>query len=548
MPLSARYHEPMATEMMDSHDQLAAVLGASETLPVLFVGSGFSRRYLGTPDWESLVAYAASLTSYPVDYYSSQLPGDTPKEQRLPRISTLIAEQFHRAWWDSPKYADLREEYEGRVPDAGDPLKVMISRHIAEMGLLEEGGLAEEREKLSQAKAHAIITTNYDTLLEQCFSGFQVYVGQQDVLFASPQYVGEIYKIHGSVETPGSLVFTGVDYDVYRKRNPYLIAKMMTLFVEHPVVFFGYSLRDPHILELLSNLVSCLTQEQLETLNKRLIFVGRVSENRPKGLTSSSITVPGHTFGVQEFGVEDFAGVFDVLAELPEKYPVRLLRSLSEQVTQMAYSESSNDRIHVLPLREGENMDDAQMVVGVGAFERVGLQGYRAYGRSQFFRDMVLGAQDHNVEHLLANLSESFRNAKFSPIFYPIYLAELAGVEVDIESLPARAKALLNGDTKIAPYPGLRPQGWTKMGFSELQEKHEEHAPNLATGCAYSEDDVVALGKYLLEQLEIGQSPSTWTAKAGAKFDRLVYGADYKGDVEALRTRLRSEFASYRGS
>lgn len=533
----------MATELMDSHDQLAAVLGASETLPVLFVGSGFSRRYLGTPDWESLVAYAASLTPYPVDYYSSQLPADTPKEQRLPRISSLIASRFHQSWWESPEYSDLRKEYEGQVPDAGDPLKVLVSRHISSMAPIEDKTLLEEREKLSQAKVHAVITTNYDTLLEQCFGGFQVYVGQQDVLFASPQYVGEIYKIHGSVNNPRSLVFTGDDYDVYRKRNPYLIAKMMTLFVEHPVVFFGYSLRDPHILELLSNLVSCLAQDQLETLNKRLIFVGRVSEDRPKGLTSSTITVPGHTFGVQEFGVEDFAGVFDVLAELPEKFPVRLLRSLSEQVTQMAYSESSNERIHVLPLREGENMDDAQMVVGVGAFERIGLQGYRAYDRSQFFRDMVLGAEDHNVEYLLSTLSESFRNAKFSPIFYPKYLAEAAGIEFEVEKLPARAKALLSGETKVEPYPGFRPQRWTKMGFATLQEKHAEHAPNLAPGCSYSEEDVVALGKYLLEELEVGQAPSTWTAKAGAKFDRLVYGDDYVGDVEALRKRLRSEFA-----
>ncbi|MCS3429046.1 SIR2 family protein [Leucobacter aridicollis] len=531
----------MAKAQMDSHDDLAAVLGASDTLPVIFVGSGFSRRYLGTPDWESLVAYAASLTKYPVDYYSSQLPGNTPKEQRLPLVSSLIAKEFHQVWWDSPAYEELRVQFAGRLPESGDPLKVMVARYIEGMKPLDDPALKDELERFTEAKIHAAITTNYDSLLESCFDGFQTYVGQQDVIFASPQYVGEIYKIHGSVEEPRSLVFTGEDYERYRERNPYLTAKMMTLFVEHPVIFFGYSLRDPHILELLSNLVSCLTEEQLETLNKRLIFVGRASDSRPKGLTSSTITVPGYTFGVQEFGVDDFGGVFDVLAELPEKFPVRLLRNLSEQVTQMAYSASSSERVHVLPLQENENIDDIQMVVGVGAFERLGLRGYTVYSRSEFFKDMLLGADDHNVEHLRDHLHEAFRNAKYSPIFYPRYLAEKAGMDFRIDELPARASSLLAGEPELRPYSGYRPDGWEAMGFAEILKRYPDHAANLATGCSYSEDDVIALREFLLEYFSASASCESIFAKAGAKYDRIVYGDDYLGDIEALRTRLSDE-------
>jgi hypothetical protein len=532
---------------MDSLDELAELLGASETLPVLFVGSGLSRRYLGSPDWEGLVQYAAELTRFPFDYYSGQLPNEVSRDERLPLVASLVAKQFHEDWWTTDAYKQAREENTEPLRGGSDPLKLVIARHIASRTYLEDAKLETERKKLGKAKVHALITTNYDRMLEESFPDYSVFVGQQDVLFASPQYVGEIYKIHGSVEQPSSLVFTGEDYDAYRRKNPYLIAKIMTLFVEHPVIFMGYSLRDPHILDLLSTLVSCLSEEQLDTFNKRLIFVGRVSPERSKGLSKSSITVPGYTFGVQEFGINDFGGVFDVLAELPEEYPVKLLRNLRERVTQMAYSDTSSERVHVLPLQEGESVDDVQVVVGVGAFERLGEKGYTAYSRSEFFLDMVAGAEDHNVANVRDSLMpHCFRNAKFSPIFYPKYLCQIHGVDFNEEELPNRALALLRGDTKLEPYQGKRPAGWESMGFRQLLKEHPERAENLAPGCAYDADDVIALGEYLWSRFQGNKAPGTPLAKAGAKFDRLVYGNDFAGDVNQLRKRVKSELGKPR--
>ena len=80
------------------------------------------------------------------------------------------------------------------------------------------------------------------------------------MLFNTVQAIGEIYKIHGSVTDPrGRWCLPRGDYDEYWKKNPYLIAKILTLLVEHPVIFLGYSVSDPHIRQLLANLVSCLT-------------------------------------------------------------------------------------------------------------------------------------------------------------------------------------------------------------------------------------------------------------------------------------------------
>ncbi|MGO9789150.1 MAG: SIR2 family NAD-dependent protein deacylase [Solirubrobacteraceae bacterium] len=100
-----------------------------------------------------------------------------------------------------------------------------------------------------------VITTNFDPLLEMLFPQFRVFVGQEELLFEDLMSVGEIYKIQGSHEEPDSLVLTKEDYERFGRENPVLAAKLMTVFVEHPVVFLGYSLSDPNVAAILQAIV-----------------------------------------------------------------------------------------------------------------------------------------------------------------------------------------------------------------------------------------------------------------------------------------------------
>lgn len=85
-----------------------------------------------------------------------------------------------------------------------------------------------------------IITTNYDGLIEErIFSKYkyQKFIGQEELIFSSITGIGEIYKIHGCYSNPNSIIINEEDYKSFDEKYDYLAAKLLTIFMEHPIFF-----------------------------------------------------------------------------------------------------------------------------------------------------------------------------------------------------------------------------------------------------------------------------------------------------------------------
>lgn len=76
--------------------------------PFLFVGSGFSRRYLGLEDWRGLLARFCSDLK-PFGYYLSKANGD------LPAVANLMSEDFNELWWSSDSYEVSRNKNQSKI-------------------------------------------------------------------------------------------------------------------------------------------------------------------------------------------------------------------------------------------------------------------------------------------------------------------------------------------------------------------------------------------------------------------------------------------------
>jgi hypothetical protein len=81
--------------------------------------------------------------------------------------------------------------------------------------------MATEVAALQRIRPHAVVTTNYDQFLELVFPEYHPIIGQQIIQGAS-LCIGEIFKIHGCVSDPNSLVFTRTDYNEFTKKKKYL--------------------------------------------------------------------------------------------------------------------------------------------------------------------------------------------------------------------------------------------------------------------------------------------------------------------------------------
>ena len=384
----------------------------SQTGAYLFVGAGISRRYAGLPDWSGLLREFAKYTSRPYDYYVARSESD------LAVAARSIAEDFFDVWWNDTRFHDSVSCYQESFKDKSTPLKIEIAKYISDKtnNLPNQPELREEFEAFRKVHIDAIITTNYDDILSQIFPDFRVFIGQDELLFANPQGLAEIYQIHGAVQSPASLILTDKDYTDFNERNAYLAAKLITVFMEHPVIFLGYSLSDPNITQILESIIHGIRPASVDRLRSRLIFV----EWRPG--ESASIVDTVATFGgvslpITRVTADSFTWIYEALSNRARALPARTLRLLKEQVFNLIQTNDPQGQlVQVCELDGDTSADELDVVFGVGA--RIQSKGIVGLNRWDLVDD-VLNISDLGLvsEEVLQRVIPRMTQPTYVPIF-----------------------------------------------------------------------------------------------------------------------------------
>lgn len=228
--------------------------------PILFIGSGLARRYFGAPSWDELLGILAqkcSLIDKGLGFYKQSLSSPM-----------AIGEEFARRyqeWAWAAGQNEFPDDMFGEEISATSYIKFTIAQHLGAITPdsakdIKAIGYSDEISALQAIKPHAIITTNYDQMIEILFPDLYPVIGQQ-ILQGQQVAIGEIFKIHGCISKFSDIVFTQSDYDAFSKKKKFLSAKLLTFFNEHPLIFIGYSATDPNIRAILSDIDEALPEK-----------------------------------------------------------------------------------------------------------------------------------------------------------------------------------------------------------------------------------------------------------------------------------------------
>jgi len=403
-------------------NEIKKILESANSHPFLFVGSGFSHRYLDTDDWKGLVSRFAKQAKPDVEFAFEWYRNEVSQtnrgmDQDLPVITEQIEKDYARLFLASESFRPLREKYEALILDGISPLKIGVADFLTELNTrFFTPRHSEEISAIGHARKNVagIITTNFDQFLEHLFPDHIPYVGQNQLLFNQSYGVGEIYKIHGCVSEPASLILTRYDYDIYRSRNAYLSAKLMTIFLEHPIIFLGYSLTDTNIRMIFNDIARCLTGDQLATLSQRLIFVQRAKEGRPEGIRLNRDSFDSGVIESTGVVLSDFSKLFKGIAALKSSYSPKILRKLKKDVYELVLSTSPKERIRVVHIDEATEMDKLEVVIGVGLTGQLSGQGYAGLEVIDLIKDLIYEESTLDarqvVEYVLPKLGRQISN------------------------------------------------------------------------------------------------------------------------------------------
>jgi hypothetical protein len=196
---------------------------------VLYVGSGISHSSEGMPLWDELVLNIARNFK---DYDGT----DQCKER-------LLSHKLEYLEWRQDTYPVKFEEEFSTL-------------------LKQRRRIAPIHKGIAQLEWNAVLTTNFDTLLEEAFEGgrkkFCPVEDVKGMALAMKQRAMPIIKLHGSLSHDINRILTATDYQRFDEDKIALKEFALGYLMHNSVLFLGAGLSDPTLAKLFQNIFSRL--------------------------------------------------------------------------------------------------------------------------------------------------------------------------------------------------------------------------------------------------------------------------------------------------
>lgn len=332
----------------DVTDDIENLLHKKQYQPVLFIGSGFSKRYAGGPSWEELMRLLADkcpLIEKDFAYYMQGCGRD------LKKVAKVFVDKYYDWAWGSGRsyFPDGLFNYGFEKDIYLKHMTAEIVKERVNIKAVREGDFSSEVDVLRSVSAHAIITTNYDCLIEELFPKYERIIGQK-IIRENYFSIGELFKIHGCCTDPKSIVLTENDYSLFNDRKRYLGAKLMTYFVEHPLVFVGYGAGDENIKSILFDISMML--DFGDSVVDNIYMISYCPSINPSDYPSREKVIPvseGREVRVKNIVASSFDWVYRAFGSLGslENVDIKLLRSLFSRAVDLVRADIPRRHVEI---------------------------------------------------------------------------------------------------------------------------------------------------------------------------------------------------------
>ncbi|TON79288.1 SIR2 family protein, partial [Vibrio parahaemolyticus] len=296
-------------------------IGQYRNHPVLFVGAGVSLRYLENSfTWDGLLEHIAMECTGNIETYldikaKSRVDGKYDYTQVAGKLETVFNQTLEED--RNGKFKHINDIFYKEMAQENylSRFKIYIASLLSNLDYRE--GMLDELSELKTIRKNigSVITTNYDSLIEDVFS-FAPLVGN-DILLSNPY--GSVYKIHGCHSDASKVIITDKDYADFNEKYELIRAQLLSIFIHNPIIFLGYGIGDDNIKSLLKTVFTYVepNSDDAKRIRDNFLLVEYEAGSQSHEISEHDIDLEGFaTIRINKVKTDDFGEIYRSLSDL----------------------------------------------------------------------------------------------------------------------------------------------------------------------------------------------------------------------------------------
>lgn len=396
---------------------ITAFISNFKNYPVLFIGTGFSLRYLEHSfRWDDLLAYISyMMTGNDEHYLDIKSKHSNGNDYNLDEVAQVLETEFN-------ELLEKPEERHGKFEKINDDFykymrdninisrfKIYLSKIFSDLSMKEN--IQAEIVSLTKARKNisSIVTTNYDRLAEKLFD-FSPLIGN-DILLSNPY--GSLYKIHGCVTRPDKIIITTDDYKNFESKYELIRAQLISLFVHNPIIFLGYSVGDRNIKDILKTIFTYVdfNTPLADKIRSNFLLVEYDKGSTNKEVTEHDIVLNDiTTIRINKIKTDDYISIYEAISNLQLPISTMDIRKVQNIVKEIY----SGGDIKVSITEDINSLDNKDKVLVIGSKNTIKYE-FRTIKEMMIEYFSII--EEENVQLLKIINKQRIQSNQYFPVF-----------------------------------------------------------------------------------------------------------------------------------